>query len=166
MRILFLSAIFALFGSVMTASATEEPPHTVIIDDGKFQIRSYEPAIVAEVDVTGDMRRAGNSGFRPLADFIFGNNIARADIEMTAPVTRQAASEKIEMTAPVTRVAASSPAPPIPSPTLTAWCATTTTTRGTGFACPMVPWGRPREHLRRRWTATFRMSAHPPGRPA
>ncbi|MEM7662036.1 MAG: heme-binding protein [Pseudomonadota bacterium] len=104
MRLIFLFAILGIIAGSMSASATEEPPHTVVVDDGKFQIRSYEPAIVAEVEVTGDMRRAGNSGFRPLADFIFGNNTARTDIEMTAPVTRTAASQKIEMTAPVTRV--------------------------------------------------------------
>lgn len=104
MRLIFLAAIIGVIAAPVTASATEEPPHTVIVDDGKFQVREYEPAIVAEVEVTGDMRRAGNSGFRPLADFIFGNNTARNDIEMTAPVTRTEVSQKIEMTAPVTRV--------------------------------------------------------------
>ncbi|MEO1476867.1 MAG: heme-binding protein [Pseudomonadota bacterium] len=104
MRTIILSAVVGVAGSTMTASATEEPPHTVVVDDGKFQIRSYEPAIVAEVEVSGDLRRASNAGFRPLADFIFGNNTVRGDIEMTAPVTRTEASRKIEMTAPVTRV--------------------------------------------------------------
>ena len=92
----FLSAV------PMTADATEEPPHVTLIKEGPFEIREYEPTIVAEVEITGDMRRAGNSGFRPLADFIFGNNTARSKIDMTAPVTR-VRSEKIAMTAPVTR---------------------------------------------------------------
>ncbi len=86
----------------MSAHATEEPPHQTLIKDGKFELRQYEPTIVAEVEITGDMRRAGNSGFRPLADFIFGNNTARSKIAMTAPVTR-VKSEKIAMTAPVMR---------------------------------------------------------------
>ena len=86
----------------MRAGATEEPPHQTLVKDGKYEIRQYEPTIVAEVEITGDMRRAGNSGFRPLADFIFGNNTARSKIDMTAPVTR-VKSEKIAMTAPVTR---------------------------------------------------------------
>ncbi|MEM9938808.1 MAG: heme-binding protein [Pseudomonadota bacterium] len=101
MRFAFLAALLLALVP-MTASATEEPAHTVMMKDGKFEIRQYDPVIVAEVEVTGDMRRAGNSGFRPLADFIFGNNTARAEIDMTAPVTRQK-SEKIAMTAPVTR---------------------------------------------------------------
>ncbi|MEO1321630.1 MAG: heme-binding protein [Pseudomonadota bacterium] len=101
MRKLILAATMAAV-SPMTANATEEPAHAVILKSGAFEIRQYEPMIIAEVEITGDMRRAGNSGFRPLADFIFGNNTARSKIDMTAPVTR-VKSEKIEMTAPVTR---------------------------------------------------------------
>ena len=101
MRIALLAAA-VLVASPMTAHATEEPAHETLVKDGKYEIRQYEPTIVAEVEMTGDMRRAGNSGFRPLADYIFGNNTARSKIDMTAPVTR-AKSEKIAMTAPVTR---------------------------------------------------------------
>jgi effector-binding domain-containing protein len=101
MRKLMLAAAVAAV-SPMTANATEEPAHAVLLKSGAFEIRQYEPMIVAEVEITGDMRRAGNSGFRPLADFIFGNNTSRSKIDMTAPVTR-VKSEKIEMTAPVTR---------------------------------------------------------------
>ena len=97
MRTLLATLLTALL-TIMPATATEEPEHTIIVKDGKFEIRQYEPLIVAEVEVTGDMRRAGNSGFRPLADFIFGNNTAQDDIAMTAPVTRKR-SQKIEMTA-------------------------------------------------------------------
>ena len=85
------------------ANAVDEPAHTVILKEDDFEVRQYEPTIVAEVIVTGNMNRAGNSGFRPLADYIFGNNQPARKIEMTAPVTRKE-STKIEMTAPVTRV--------------------------------------------------------------
>ena len=98
--VLLIAAVLSVLP--MTAGATEEPPHETLVKDGKYEIRRYEPTIVAEVEITGDMRRAGNSGFRPLADFIFGNNTARSEIEMTAPGTR-VKSEKIAMTAPVTR---------------------------------------------------------------
>ena len=98
----FLIAL-GIIAMPLSASATEEPNHTIIIEDGSFELRQYAPMILAEVEVTGDMRRAGNSGFAPLADYIFGNNTARQKIDMTAPVTRQA-SQKIAMTAPVTRV--------------------------------------------------------------
>jgi hypothetical protein len=97
------AAIAAAIFNPTAANAAQEPPHEIIASDGKIEVRQYEPQIVAEVTVTGDMRQAGNSGFYPLADFIFGNNTAKQSIEMTAPVTRTPASRKIEMTAPVTR---------------------------------------------------------------
>lgn len=105
MRALFaaiLAVLIALF-SPMTAFAVEEPDHTVVVEGDRFEIRAYDPMIVAEVEVTGDMGRASNSGFRFVADYIFGNNTAQAKIEMTAPVVREPVSQKIDMTAPVLR---------------------------------------------------------------
>ncbi|MEO0606670.1 MAG: heme-binding protein [Pseudomonadota bacterium] len=101
MHLLLLVAAFLLV-LPMSTSATEEPAHEIVVKDGKYEIRQYAPTIVAEVEITGDMRRAGNSGFRPLADFIFGNNTTRTKIDMTAPVTR-VKSEQISMTARVIR---------------------------------------------------------------
>lgn len=86
----------------MSASAEEEPIHAVLVEDGRYEIRQYEPTIVAQVEVAGDLNDASNAGFRKLAGYIFGGNTARTKIEMTAPVTREA-SVKIDMTAPVTR---------------------------------------------------------------
>ena len=105
MRLIPLAVAFAITLALPTMSRadTQEPPHEVLVEDGDFQIRTYKPMIVAEVLVTGDMQRAGSSGFRPLADFIFGNNTAKAEIAMTAPVTRTPASQEIAMTAPVMR---------------------------------------------------------------
>lgn len=105
MRVATIAVIagLVLSSSTFRVIAADEPRHTVIVKDKKFEIRQYQPMIVAEVTVTGDMRKAGNSGFRPLADYIFGNNQPAEKIAMTAPVTRTA-STKIAMTAPVTRV--------------------------------------------------------------
>lgn len=89
------------------AQAYEEPAHTVEISEGRFEVRSYEPVIVASVVVNAQGRRAANLGFRPLADYIFGNNTARAEIDMTAPVSQRAVAQKIEMTVPVSQTAAS-----------------------------------------------------------
>jgi effector-binding domain-containing protein len=105
MRFAILAALTALV-IPMSAKATEEPKYEVVTEDDQMQIRQYEPVILAEVEVTGSMQRAGNSGFGPLADYIFGNNTARAEIAMTAPVTRTP-SQKIDMTAPVTQTRAS-----------------------------------------------------------
>ena len=88
-----------------TVMAIEEPGYEVLEKDGDFELRAYEPMIVAEVLVDGDMDRASGQGFRMIAGYIFGDNSSRTGAEekiaMTAPVT-VAPSEKIAMTAPVT----------------------------------------------------------------
>jgi hypothetical protein len=85
--------------------ATEEPSYTVIEQSGDFELRAYDPMIVAETQVSGPMDDASSTGFRLIADYIFGNNTSRAGgnekISMTAPVTMEPGSEKISMTAPV-----------------------------------------------------------------
>ena len=87
--------------------AIEEPKYKVLFNDGSMEVRRYEPLLMAEVVVEGDMDEASNKGFRLIADYIFGNNqnpdnAASAKIAMTAPVTVVPESSKISMTAPVT----------------------------------------------------------------
>jgi len=85
--------------------ATEEPAYTVIEQSGNFELRRYDFMIVAETLVSGSMDDASGSGFRLIANYIFGNNTARnggnGEVSMTAPVTMSAQSEEISMTAPV-----------------------------------------------------------------
>jgi hypothetical protein len=83
------------------AMALEEAPYTLIAKSGKFELRQYQPTIVASTIVEGDFEKVGNEGFRRLADYINGNNRSRQSIVMTAPVGQQSRSEKIAMTAPV-----------------------------------------------------------------
>lgn len=81
--------------------ATEEAEYLVLARDGDFELRQYQPQIVAETLVEGDFREVGNIGFRRLFDYISGKNQKKKSIPMTAPVSQEAASEKIPMTAPV-----------------------------------------------------------------
>ena len=85
---LFIS-ITILFGN--SAMAIEEPKFTLLLEEKPYEIRAYEPMIVAEVQVSGDRDSATNRGFRMIADYIFGNNEgknqASQNIAMTAPVT-------------------------------------------------------------------------------
>jgi hypothetical protein len=83
--------------------AIEEPKFTVALKEGTFELRDYEPTVVAEVSVAGNQHDAGNKGFRLLAGYIFGGNTRAQRITMTAPVTNTPAGEKIAMTAPVTQ---------------------------------------------------------------
>lgn len=99
-RLLIAAFLFGTFA--MSANATEEPSFETVAEDGKVEVRQYDPVIVAETEVSGDMQEVSSKGFRVLADYIFGNNTAKTEIAMTAPVTRTP-SVKIDMTAPVTR---------------------------------------------------------------
>ncbi len=95
--------------------AIEEPKFELLQTDGNIEIRRYQPKLVAEVLVDGDLSEASNKGFRQIAAFIFGSNhTGRADdlqattrIPMATPVViapqgrSLSTSEKITMTAPV-----------------------------------------------------------------
>ena len=103
MIILKFSFTFLLFFS-QQLMATEEPDFTLIYKEKSFEIREYAPRIIAQVKINGNFDEASSTGFRSLADFIFGNNSINNEsekISMTAPVIAEPTSKQIPMTAPV-----------------------------------------------------------------
>jgi len=102
----FLKGTLLLIVLIFTgaAMATEEPKYSVLEKEPPFEVRSYAPMIVAEVQVEGDLDEASSQGFRLIAAYIFGQNKVNEKIAMTAPVTvedQAAKSAKIAMTVPV-----------------------------------------------------------------
>jgi hypothetical protein len=88
------------------AMATEEPKHRVLEARDGWEVRLYEPVIVAETTVDGEFGSGGNEGFRRIAGYIFGGNDGGRKIAMTAPVAQERRpggreGTKIAMTAPV-----------------------------------------------------------------
>jgi SOUL heme-binding protein len=102
--------VFVAFTALLTmpniAHAIDEPAYTVVQKTEVFEVRQYAPYLVAEVLVPGPASEAGNQGFSLLGGYIFGKNKGERKLDMTAPVTQQAAPVKLEMTAPVTQAAA------------------------------------------------------------
>jgi len=98
--LIFCAVFFVATGEGM---ALEEAKYTVIMKEESFELRQYEPHIVAETTVDGDFDKAGNDGFRRLFKYISGENQKKQSIAMTAPVSQDAGSEKIAMTAPVSQ---------------------------------------------------------------
>lgn len=102
---LMLAVVFVQ-GSL--AMATEEPAFEILLETPEYEIRRYQPTLVAEVDVDGSLRSSGSAAFRALADFIFGNNTANEKMKMTAPVESTAVEPtegvRMKMTAPVTSI--------------------------------------------------------------
>lgn len=85
--------------------ATETPKYKIVKKDGNIELREYSDYILATVKVKGSTHNnAGNKAFSILANYIFGNNIDKSKINMTAPVIsrQQSLSKKIPMTAPIT----------------------------------------------------------------
>lgn len=96
-------AAFLLGVAADPVSAVEEAEYRVLRQDGAVEVREYAPFIVAETVVGGEFEEASNRAFQTLFRYIDGENTARREIEMTAPVSQQKRSQKIEMTAPVSQ---------------------------------------------------------------
>jgi hypothetical protein len=112
-----VAAAALALASPPSQAAIEEPVWRQELAQDAFEIRIVEPYVVAEVTVDGPRERADGEAFRLLFGYISGRNDGSRRIEMTAPVTRAAATApaasgiKIEMTAPVTsRALAAAPA--------------------------------------------------------
>lgn len=105
-RSLTTGAIMSVFAGTGAVSETygkyETPRYEVATLLGNVELRRYAPYIIAEVAVSGTRRQALNRGFRELAGYIFGGNVARAGVDMTAPVAQ---SRRIDMTSPVAQTA-------------------------------------------------------------
>ena len=104
---IYFLILFSTFSFIapMNVMAAEESKYELIEKSGEFELRQYQPMLIAEVLVDGDMDQASGKGFRLIADYIFGNNITETGsskkIKMTAPVTIEPRSEEISMTIPV-----------------------------------------------------------------
>lgn len=81
------------------------PSYTIVSTKQDYEIRSYEPFIVAETLREGDPAAALSEGFNELFRYITGDNSGSSKIKMTAPVLRtpEPRGVKIPMTAPVLR---------------------------------------------------------------
>jgi len=90
MTIIIILSIVLLLGINMTrgyANTTlETPEYELIRKDGQFEIRQYKPMIVAGTLVQTGYKKATNTGFRKIANYIFGGNEKTFEIAMTAPV--------------------------------------------------------------------------------
>tara|TARA_Y100000589_G_scaffold69068_1_gene60972 strand:+ start:2334 stop:2981 length:648 start_codon:yes stop_codon:yes gene_type:complete len=71
----------------------EKPQYEVVQKFDTFEVRNYKPYLVAQVQVEGRFKEAGNKAFKLLAGYIFGKN--------RSVIKPEAGNEKMKMTAPV-----------------------------------------------------------------
>ncbi len=91
--------------SVFGGRAAPEPDYETLVADPPFEIRRYDPLVVARTTVDAPYEAGVDTGFARLFDYISGANEPPsggegAEIAMTAPVLTETGGE-IAMTAPV-----------------------------------------------------------------
>ncbi len=90
--------------SIFGINSVEEASYDVLMSEDNYEIRQYEPMVIAETSVEGDFTAAGNLAFRRLFGYISRDNISSSKIAMTAPVianqTESDLGKNIEMTVP------------------------------------------------------------------
>jgi effector-binding domain-containing protein len=104
MKYLLLATLLFINNFFNPIMATEEPDFKLISEEGEFQIREYDPKIIAQVEVEGDFDEASSKGFKLLADYIFGNNLLDGEsqkISMTTPVEMSPLADNLSMTSPI-----------------------------------------------------------------
>lgn len=77
----------------MTAYKASEPSYTLLKKEGAIEIRRYSSLIIAQVNVKGERKSAIQTGFKILANYIFGNNNVHKKIAMTAPVMQESLNQ-------------------------------------------------------------------------
>ena len=76
--------------------ALETPEYELISKHDGFEIRRYSEMIIATTSVKADYKSSTSSGFRRIANYIFGDNDKEMKIAMTAPVISDCPSEGLE----------------------------------------------------------------------
>lgn len=86
-KALIIGLIICLFGEF--AMAYEEPGYQVVKTYAAFELRQYEPYLIAETHVKGDFSEVGNRAFRRLFGYISEEARPQGKIAMTTPVIQQ-----------------------------------------------------------------------------
>lgn len=99
-----ISCLWSVWGYF--SSRVEQTDYIVLSKMKDYEIREYPARIVAQTTVEGSYKESMNSGFSIVAGYIFGGNVKKENIAMTAPVMAEKGetvkeSESIAMTAPV-----------------------------------------------------------------
>jgi hypothetical protein len=84
--ILLLTILIQSF-TIMSTNKTEEQKYSLVSKYKDFEIRFYPSATIATINSDAKTYRdLSGPGFRKLAGYIFGGNVANTKISMTAPV--------------------------------------------------------------------------------
>ncbi len=97
--VVLILVLWSLWGYF--SSRVEQTEYTVVKKIGSYEIRNYPAHLVAQATIMGSYQESLQQGFRIVAGYIFGGNVKKESISMTAPVVEQKRGQSIAMTAPV-----------------------------------------------------------------
>lgn len=90
LTITFIILVVVLIGMNMirgfSNTKLETPEYILLKKSGYFEVRKYVPMVIARILVDSDYKMATKTGFRRIANYIFGGNNKGMEIVMTAPV--------------------------------------------------------------------------------
>ncbi len=95
---------------------SEQLKYEVVKNYGPFELRSYGPYVLAQVQIRGDFITAGNSAFQPLLRYITGANQQKTQMAMTAPVIQSSVEPDHHLVSFVLPEGAGSESVPVPIP--------------------------------------------------
>lgn len=95
-----LVALFLSGCSILGQRTGEEALYATLFSDGNYEIRLYEPIIIAQAASGGNYLQATRSGYKRLTDYVSGNNLAQQTVNLNPPQLVAGTKPNIELTTP------------------------------------------------------------------
>lgn len=95
-----LASVFVSGCSLIGQRTGEEALFSTLAVDDNFEIRLYEPLIIAQTAVEGPYMSATRAGYQRLTDYVSGNNLANQTVSVNPPQKVGTKKPKIELTVP------------------------------------------------------------------
>jgi hypothetical protein len=93
-----------ILASLRFSKGVESPKYSVLDVRSGYEIRKYDPYVVARTDMFGSYTTSSKRGFEIIANYFYGNNVSARSIiakEASLVGSLEIRNEKIPMTTPV-----------------------------------------------------------------
>lgn len=97
-----ITSVFISGCSVLGQRTGEEALYSTLAIDKNFELRLYEPLIIAQTAVEGPYISATRTGYQRLTDYVSGKNLAGQTVSVTPSTTVKTGTKKskVELTLP------------------------------------------------------------------
>ena len=87
---------------VLSQRTGEEALFSTLSVDGDYEVRLYEPVVIAQTIVSGSYLSATRTGYNRLTSYVSGNNLAKQTVSVNAPITLRDGQKppRVELTLP------------------------------------------------------------------